>query len=379
MVRRLKIVVSPDSFKDSCSAQDAAAAIARGCLKADSDIQVVQLPVSDGGEGLLKCLNDKLELVSCQVSDPLGRAIPASYGIIKLNGSKTAVIEMATAAGLELLQQTERNPLYTTTYGVGELILHAYFSGVRNFMLGLGGSATSDCGSGMAQTLGIKFIDKAGDAISKKMTAALNAKVADIDTSNFKLDISECAFTVVCDVKNILLGPDGAAYTYAGQKGASPAQIAEIEASGKNIADIIEKQTDNTIKNIEGSGAAGGLAVPILAFMNGKVQSGIDTILELLDFHSHIKDADLIITGEGTIDATSTKGKTISGIINAAKGTPVIALCGQINGNPEQLLSSGLTEIISITPVNTSLEQALADTTRNLELVAEKIIRSKYQ
>lgn len=376
MPNKLKIIIAPDSFKDSCPAHDAAAAIARGCLKASSNIDIVQLPVSDGGEGMLQCLKDRLDIITCCVCGPLGKTIPASYGIIDLNGNKTAVIEMAAAAGLELIKLAERNPLFTTTYGVGELILNAYNSSIRNFMITLGGSATSDCGSGMAQALGIEFTDKAGNIITEKMNASLNAQAAKIDTSNLKLDISKCTFTAVCDVKNKLLGPEGAAYTYAGQKGANLLQITEIEAAGKNIADIIEKQTGKKISRIEGSGAAGGLAVPILAFLNGNIRSGIETILELLDFHSHIKDADLIITGEGAIDASSEKGKVISGIVNAAKGTPVIALCGQLKSRPQNLIRNGLTDIICITPTDTTLEQAIADTIKNLELAAEKSVNN---
>ncbi len=373
----MKIIIAPDSFKESLRAEQAANAIAAGARKAAPGAAIELVPLADGGEGLISCFKFKdHHIETCHVHGPLSGYVTAEYLIFEENKRKTAVIEMASAAGIELIPTEQRNPLLTTTYGVGEIIFNAYNKGCRKFYIGLGGSATSDCGCGMAQALGVRFYDSQCNEIEPAINAALNIHINSINTENISIDINDCSFTAVCDVANPLLGELGAAFTYARQKGADDNQIIQIEQASTSVVSVIEKETCKKLRYIPGSGAAGGIGVSIVAFMDGKLEPGMEIILRETDFYSKIKDADLIITGEGCIDQTTIHGKVISGVLKAASGIPVIALCGAIQGDIKPLYEAGLTAAYSICPGPATLQQAINDTAPNLARTAHQVVKT---
>ena len=372
----MKIVIAPDSFKESLRAEEAANAIAAGVRKAAPGADIITVPLADGGEGLLNCFTSKKHRIeTCNVHGPLSEYINAKYLIIE-DETKTAVIEMAAAAGIELIEQEKRNPLLATTYGVGEMIIDAYGKGCRNFYIGLGSSATCDCGCGMAQALGVKFFDSHGLIIEPAINAALNIQIKSICTEDMLIDTDSCSFTAICDVANPLLGEYGAAFTYGPQKGADNNQVIQIEQANMSVVSVIEKETCKKLRAIPGSGAAGGIGISIVAFLYGKLKPGMEIVFQETDFYSKIKDADLIITGEGCIDETTSNGKVISGIISAASGKPVIALCGTTRGNIEPLYNAGLTAVFPICPGPCTLETAIADTAANLKRAARQVVKT---
>ena len=370
----MKIIIAPDSFKESCRAIDVCRAIENGCRKADPQAIIDTIPLSEGGEGLIDCFTG--ETIKCKVSGPLSLPVETSYLISSSNDSKTAIIEMSAAAGLELISPAERNPVTTSTYGVGELILDAYTRGCRKFYIGLGGSGTVDCGCGIAQALGVEFFDRDNHLIESPLCPSLNIQVKYINTSNMKIDISSCQFTAITDVNNPLLGENGAAFVFAEQKGANHQQILQLEQANSSIVSVIENEIGRKLRNIPGGGAAGGLAIAIMAFLDGKIESGINTVLRETNFHQRIKDADLIITGEGAIDPTTANGKVISGVIKAAGKIPVIALCGSIQCELDSLYKLGLTAAYSICLGPISLPDSIKDTCTNLTQTAENVVRT---
>ena len=373
----MKIVIAPDSFKESLRAEQVANAIAVGARKAAHCAKIECIPLADGGEGLLNCFRSKTHHIeTCHVHGPLSGYVTAEYLIIEEKNRKTAVIEMSAAAGIEILKREDRNPLLTTTYGVGEIILNAYRKGCRKFYIGLGGSATSDCGCGMAQALGVKFYDSHDHIIEPAINASLNIHINSINTDEMLIDTNECTFIAVCDVANPLLGEHGAAFTYARQKGADDNQIIQIEQATVSVVSVIEKETCKKLRTIQGSGAAGGLGVSIVAFLEGKLKPGMDIIFQEIDFYSRIADADLIITGEGCIDETTIQGKVISGVLKAAAGKPVIALCGAIEGDLKPLYHAGLTAIFPICTCRGTIEEAFANTAENLTRTARQVVKT---
>ncbi len=373
---KMKIVIAPDSFKECCRAVDVARAIATGVRLSCPASEIVQIPLSDGGEGLLQCFPGEHEKIISQVTGPTGKSVNAEYIIIDRFGKKAAVIEMSAAAGIELISTEERNPLLTTTYGVGELILDAWHKGCRDFYIGLGGSATCDCGTGMAQALGIEFFDDSGLLIEPYMNASLNTQVKNISCKNLKIPVMNSRFTAICDVSNPLLGKDGAAFVFAAQKGANDKQILQIEQANSLIVSKIENEFGRKLRNIPGSGAAGGIGISLLAFLDGKLEPGINIILRITDFFDRVKNADLIITGEGSLDSTTASGKVISGIIDTANGIPVIALCGSINGDISALYNRGLTAAYSICPGPMPLSHSIKNAGKNLSRTAEQVMRT---
>ncbi len=375
----MKIVIAPDSFKDSLRAADICRAIAAGCQKAEPTATLELIPLSDGGEGLIQAIAHSGQYISCTVTGPDSSPVNAQYLISEKDSAKTAIIEMAAAAGLELLPPKKRNPINTTTFGVGELILHAWNNGCRNFYIGMGGSATIDCGCGLAQALGIKFFDQNDQLITKPLTPALNKDIKCICTTDIKIDTSKCSFTAISDVNNTLLGNSGAAYVFGPQKGADHNQILIAEQANTNAVTVIENNCQHSLRDIPGTGAAGGLAIAIIAFLNGTITSGIDAVLKETNFQQRIKDADLIITGEGAIDKTTIDGKVISGVLAYSAKIPVYVLCGSINSDLTPLYKLGLTAAYSICPGPCSLADSIKNTAANLNRTAEQLIRTITQ
>lgn len=323
----MKVLVCPDSFKNSLSAFEVAECIKIGIQKVKPDFEIVKIPLSDGGEGTLEIIMSlkKGQWIEKAVFDPLERKIMGHYGIID---DETAIIEMAKVSGLECLKQSERNPMLTSTWGVGELIKDALDYGCKRIIITLGGSATNDGGLGMAKALGYKFYDAHQEPLKGMGKDLIN--LSTIDKSNIDQRIYNCTFEVLCDVDNPLYGANGAAYVYAKQKGATDKMVQNLDAGLINFSRIIEKSFNRDVSKIPGAGAAGGLAAGLMAFLNGQLFPGFDKIYEILDLDKQLKACDVIITGEGFLDAQTLNGKVVYGV--ARKGIiynkPVIAIVG---------------------------------------------------
>ncbi len=368
----MRILIACDSYKDALSALEVCRAIGRGIAAASTHAECRLFPMSDGGEGLGEALSYHLGLrqTALEVSDPLFRRITACYGISE-DGS-VAFIEMAQASGLQLLTPAERNPMHTTTYGVGELIRHVISCcGARRIVVGLGGSATNDAGIGMAQALGFSILDDKGRAV-QPVGRALKSVAGIIPPTNWPLNIQ---YEAMCDVTNPLYGPQGAAYVYSPQKGASPAEVATLDEGLRHIAGLSAHYDE--LAQQPGAGAAGGLGFGLTAFLGATLRSGIDLLMDLTGFDAQIDWADVVITGEGRLDGQSSQGKLVSGISRRAlqKQKPVIALCGALDATPSDLTNMGITAAFSITPKPCTLEQAIAYTARNLEFTAFQVGR----
>ena len=372
----MKILVAPDSFKESLSAIQVAEAISKGVLKIIPNAEIIKIPISDGGEGLLDALvNDKNgKIITVKVYDPLYRSIAAEYGI--LNEGTTAVIEMAKASGLELLKEQEKNPDITSSYGTGQLILDALDRGCQKIIIGIGGSATNDGGMGMVKALGGKFINKEGIELTEGGGAL--GELSSIDLTNFDKRISNCKIVVACDVTNKLTGENGASFVYGAQKGGSKEQLEFLDKNLQHYAAIIRNHLGIEIENINGAGAGGGMGAGLMAFLNAELKSGIDLILETLEIKKHIKNIDLIITGEGEIDKQTLQGKTILGIAALAKEyyVPVIAITGKIGDNIDEIYKLGITSIFSIVNKPMKLEEAINDVKYLIQSCIETIIRT---
>lgn len=374
----MKIVVAPDSFKDSLSALQAANAIEAGIHIARPEAQVVKVPVADGGEGTMETLVEALagEYVTCMVSDPLLRPIPASYGIVRTGDTPTGIIDMASASGLTLLAQQERNPLITTSYGTGQLIADACSRGCRHIVLGIGGSATNDAGKGMLEALGCRFLDSAGNEL-RPGGESLN-ELDSIDTGHMNPLLQVCRFTIICDVDNPLYGPSGAACIFAPQKGATPHAVVTLDNGLRRFAACVEATLGKQVALVPGAGAAGGLGAACLAFLRATLKPGIETVLESLQFPRLIDGADLVITGEGKIDRQTLMGKAPYGVLlpARAKGIPVVALGGAVEDRDE-LLEAGFRGIFCIQSSAMPLKRALQPhiAAENLKQTTTQIIR----
>ncbi|MGM9986943.1 MAG: glycerate kinase [Bacillaceae bacterium] len=373
----MKVVVVMDSFKGSVASLEAGEAVREGVLAAHPHAQVIVKPLADGGEGtveaLVKGTNGRFETVN--VMGPIYEKVNATYGI--LGDKKTAVIEVAEAAGLTQVPLNKRNPLNTTTYGVGEMIKAAIYRGCRHFVIGLGGSATNDGGVGMLQSLGFRFLNKEGSEIGfggKGLT-----EIEKIDCTNALPQLKECTFQVACDVKNPLYGDNGAAYVYGPQKGATPKMVITLDQGLRHFADVIKRELGKEIGNVPGAGAAGGLGAGFLAFLNGSLQSGIQLVMEHIQLEEDIKDADFVITGEGCLDGQTAMGKAVVGVANIAKGYPakVIALAGATTAEATLINKVGIHGFFSIVNRPMTLEEAMnAQTTKdNLRLTALQLMR----
>jgi len=371
----MKIIIAPDSFKGSLTSSQVCAAIKRGIEKADESIDIITIPMADGGEGTVDALMNSLggSKIQVWVKDPLFRKIKVQYGI--LDDGITAVIEMASASGLALLSREERNPMNTTTYGTGELIKDALDKGCRKFIIGIGGSATNDGGIGMAAALGARFYDSEGNEI--ELTGSGLTKLDSIDLRELDPRVKESSFRVFCDVENPLYGPSGAAYVYGRQKGADDEMIEKLDNGLRRLSEIIEKDLGKSVASIPGAGAAGGLGAGLMAFLDAKLEKGIDFLMQTICFEERIKDADLIITGEGRMDEQTKYGKTVFGIIKAAKKQeiPVVGICGSIGDGVEELYAEGLSSVFSIVNRPMSLSESIEQAYELLTSTAENVIR----
>jgi len=355
----MKIVIAPDSFKDSLSALEVSEKIKSGIQNVNSDIDIDSIPIADGGEGTVQVLvaatNGSLK--ESVVVGPLGEEIKAEWGI--LGDGNTAVIEMAAASGLPLVPVSKRNPLQTTTFGTGQLIKEAVRNGCKRIIVGIGGSATTDFGTGMAQALGVRFKNSRHEVIKDFMNGRLMGDVTEIEMSGLDSNLKGITISVACDVTNPLLGEKGAVNVYSPQKGATPAMCEVLEQNMENISRLAaEKLRD--VRNIPGAGAAGGLGGGLIAFLNAALRAGIELVFEAAHFEERIKDADLIITGEGKIDNQTIYGKVISGICKSAKkyNIPVIAIVGSLDASYQALRDIGLTACFSICNKPMTLENA---------------------
>ncbi len=353
----LKIAIAPDSFKGSMTAMEAASCIEAGLKQSLRGISCRKIPMADGGEGTVQAIVDATggKFVKRTVSDPLGRKTKATFGIS--GNGKTAIMEMAEASGLALLKPRERNPMKTSTYGTGELIKHALKLGVHKILIGIGGSATNDGGTGMARALGVKFLDAKGKPVPDG--GAKLEKIVSIDISGIDPRLKGVEIEVACDVDNPLAGRKGAAQVYGPQKGATPEMVKQLDAGLRNLAAIIKKDLGVSILKVPGSGAAGGLGGGLMAFLNGQLRPGVDIVIDSVKLAKRIKGCDLVITGEGRMDHQTAFGKTPAGVARVAKeqAIPLIAICGCLGKDPEVVHSIGIDAFFSALEENVAEEE----------------------
>ena len=369
MIRR--ILVAPVSFKGSLTALEAASAMEAGVLQAAPDVSVIKHPISDGGEGLVNVVTPALggRIVTTEVSGPLpGQRVNARWGL-SADGS-TAIIEMAEAAGLSLVPRDRRDPKITTTYGVGELIAAALDAEVTSIVIGIGGSSTNDGGAGMAEALGVRFLDSSGNPISRGGAALLN--VVQIDCEKIHPRLANVEMLVASDVQNTLCGTQGASAVYGPQKGATLSDVSLLDRALDRYAAVLRSQVDIDVLTIAGGGAAGGLGAGLVAFCGGTLMRGIDLVLRVTKFDEQLQKSDLVITGEGTIDRQTFYGKALSGVLEHTHrlNVPVLASGGRVEGERESFVNDkSFVDLESLVDSQTSEAEAIRDASR---LLSEK-------
>lgn len=370
----MKILVAPNALKGSISAMDAAERIGRGLNRSGLDVMVDLMPIADGGDDTMDVLiASGGEIHEIEVSDPLGRPIRAEFGI--LDDGRTAIVEMARASGLKLLNPAERNPLFTTTFGTGQLIAAAIKAGAKRIIIGIGGSATNDGGVGCLQALGLRIEDVNGR--NAPATGGSLGGVRQIDVSGMMPELKNVECVVACDVDNPLLGTRGASAVFGPQKGASPEQVEELERNLAHFYGLVAEALETDVRNFPGAGAAGGLGAALMAFLKASPSSGIDLVLEYLNLPARLKGVDLVITAEGKMDMQSLGGKGPVGIARQAleRGIPTIALVGSVGEGEEMFSEGGIQAAIPIVPGPMSLEEAMANAGELLEAAAARIGR----
>lgn len=366
----MKIVVAPDSFKGSLTAVEISDAIEQGIREVFPEAEIVKIPMADGGDGTVECLVKATggEILKEKVRGPLGEEVYASYGI--LGDKKTAVIEMAEASGLTLVPENKRNPLITTTYGTGQLIKAALDRGCRKMIIGIGGSATNDGGAGMVQALGGKLLDRKGKEIG--FGGGELKKIFQINTEHLDNRLSKTKVLVASDVSNPLCGSQGASNIYGPQKGATHEMIEELDESLAYFADIIKRDLNKDVKDIAGAGAAGGLGASLMAFLDAELRPGIEIIIEIVRLEQAIKDADLVITGEGKIDGQTIYGKAPIGVAKIAKkyNIPVAAVAAIVGNDADIVHQYGINTLIQISEPPVSLSEPKI---KKVELIKKSI------
>ena len=372
----MKVVVSIDSFKGSMSTFKAGEAVREGVLRVDKNANVVISPIADGGEGTVEAVVSATggSLKHVEVKGPLGKTVTASYGITP-NG--TCIIEMAEAAGLTLLEESERNPLYTTTFGVGQIILNALDNGCKSFIIGIGGSATNDGGVGMLKALGFEFLDSKGEAIALGAIGLRDLEFIKAAKADKRLE--DCKFYVACDVKNPLYGNNGCSVVYGKQKGATLEMINDMDLWLKKYADKTKYVFHQANPDAEGAGAAGGMGFALMTYLNAELKSGIDLVIKETELEKKLEDADIVVTGEGRLDAQSAMGKAPVGVAKTAKKhkKPVIAFSGAVGEGASACNSIGIDAYFSIVRKPCTLSEAM-DTDnayKNLADTAEQVFR----
>lgn len=371
----MKILLAPDSFKESMSAPIVCQSMENGIRKVFPEAQIIKMPMSDGGEGLLDSLVDSTSgtFYSVTVMGPLREQVSAKYGV--LGDKETAVVEVAQACGLQLVPKDLRNPFATTSYGVGQVILAALDHHPKRLIVGLGGSSTNDGGAGMLSALGIKFTDTIGREL--RLGGGFLNQLASIDVSGLDPRLKDVEITVACDVMNPLTGSKGASVVYGPQKGADLLMVEILDKNLKHYASIFRKTLNKEVDSVQGAGAAGGIGAAFLGVLNAKLTSGIGTVIQLTRFEEALKDANLVLTGEGSLDEQTSFGKTVSGIAKFAKRhkVPVIAYAGKISGNMAPLYHGGISAVFCIVPGTSSLSEALINGPENLENTVENTMR----
>lgn len=370
----MKVVIAPDSYKGSLTAMEVANSIEEGIIKYNKNIEVVKVPMADGGEGTVQALVDATggKIINLKVCDPLLREIDSFYGI--LGDGKTAIIEMAAASGLNLLHKNELNPLITSTYGTGQILNDAIEKGCRKIIVGLGGSATNDGGAGMLRALGIRFLNKDGRDIPEGGGVLKN--LYKIDKKNFNTEILKCEIIVACDVDNTLCGINGATNVFGPQKGASEDDIRILDEGLSEYSKIIKREFGVDVLNVSGSGAAGGTGAAFLV-IGAKLESGVDIVIRETNLVEALKDSDIVFTGEGRIDFQTKFGKAPYGVAKEAEkiGLPVIAICGEIGEGYDELYNHGFTSIFSIVNKPMTLEESIKDSKKLINDISERVIR----
>ncbi|UXI01665.1 glycerate kinase [Photobacterium sp. TY1-4] len=369
----MKIIIAPDSYKESLTAMEVATAIEAGFRQVLPDADYRKLPMADGGEGTVQALIDATggTRIETTVTGPLGAPVQGFFGL--LGDGSTAVIEMAAASGLHQVSPAQRNPLLTTSYGTGELIKAALDLDVGKILLGIGGSATNDGGIGMAQALGIRLLDRDGQDLGAGGAAL--ARLATIDLRQLDPRLAAVTLEVACDVDNPLCGPTGASAVFGPQKGATPAMVAQLDANLAHYAAIIHSQLGRDVKDIPGAGAAGGLGAALLGLLDASLRPGIEIVTEAAGLADAVRDADWVITGEGRLDSQSIHGKTPVGVARIAKQfqRPVIAIAGSLAPDAHMVHQHGIDAVFSVVPGAMPLEQALAEAAANVETTARNI------
>lgn len=370
-----KYVVAPDSFKESMTAKEVCNAMENGIKKADSAAEVIKVPMADGGEGTVDSLVDAThgQRVIVEVTGPLENKISAYYGI--LGNGTTAVIEMAKASGLEIVEKKKRNPMITTTFGTGELIRDALDHNVKEIIIGLGGSSTNDGGSGMAQALGAKLLDQNNHQIS--FGGGNLDKLDKIDISNLDSRLQDVKIILASDVTNPLIGKEGASRVFGLQKGATPEMVEKLENNLQHYAKIVKRDLNKDVASLSGAGAAGGLGAGLMAFTTCEMRQGVDIAIEVTKLEEKIRDADYVFTGEGGTDFQTKFGKTPYGVAKLGKKyhKPVISLAGYLGEGIDSLYSEGFTAIFGIIPGACDLPTALKNGPSNVARTTENIVR----
>ncbi|MCS7192719.1 MAG: glycerate kinase [Armatimonadetes bacterium] len=369
----MKLVIAPDSFKGSASAQEVAKALADGFMIALSNAEFDLVPMADGGEGTVEALvaatNGKV--ITKRVTGPLGEPVDAFFGI--LGDNETAVIEMAAAAGLNLVPPEKRNPLVTTTYGIGELIKAALDNGCKQIIVGIGGSATNDGGAGAAQALGAKLLDEKGNEIG--FGGSELGKLAKIEISQLDSRLKETKILVACDVTNPLTGPNGASAVYGPQKGATPEMVKLLDENLRHYAEIIRRDLGIDVENVPGAGAAGGLGAGLMAFCQAKLKRGVEIVIQAVRLDERVQKADLVITGEGKLDFQTGFGKVPHGVAQVAKryDKPVVAIVGQLGEGWQKCREWGIDACFAITNRPMDEKEAMTQTLALLRQTAEEL------
>ncbi|HBC5629388.1 TPA: glycerate kinase [Escherichia coli] len=374
-MKKETFVLAPDSFKESMTAKEVCNAMEKGLRKVFPAANFVHVPMADGGEGTTQSLIDATEgsLYALSVTGPLGETVEASYGI--MGNGEIAVIEMASASGIQFVNRDTKNPLVTTTYGTGELIRACLDKGIKKIILGIGGSATNDGGAGMAEALGVRFYDEAGNMLPRGGGAL--GRLHHIDISGLDGRLAQVDIQVACDVINPLCGEQGASAIFGPQKGATPEMVAQLDNNLAHYAAVIRNQLGKEIADVPGAGAAGGLGAGLMAFTRCTLRKGIDIVVEFSGLRDKLVGADFCFTGEGRIDYQTKFGKTPYGVARTAKaqGVPVIAVSGCVGEGVEALYDEGIDTIFGIIPRADNIEALLKDGPINMERACENIAR----
>tara|TARA_Y100001956_G_scaffold70346_1_gene74271 strand:+ start:318 stop:1454 length:1137 start_codon:yes stop_codon:yes gene_type:complete len=369
----MKVVIAPDSYKESLTAMEVATAIENGFKEIMPDAEYIKLPMADGGEGTVQSLVDATggNIVTVKVTGPLGQPVEGFYGL--LGDGSTAVIEMAAASGLHLVKPSERNPLLTSTYGTGQLIKAALDKGVNHIIIGIGGSSTNDGGVGMAQALGAKLVNAQG--VDLPFGGGALAGLAEIDLSGLDPRLAEIQLEVACDVDNPLCGPKGASHVFGPQKGATPEMIEQLDKNLAHYAEVIRQTNGKDVINQAGAGAAGGLGAALMGLFDATLRPGINIVMDAVNLAEVVKDADLVITGEGRIDSQTIHGKTPIGVARTAKlyNLPVIGIAGSTAQDCRVVHEHGIDAVYSVVLGATDLPTALKEAAFNVEMTSRNV------